>query len=313
MGRRTAAFPMPSWTRTISATDGAGDGAGASGGGGEAGAGGAAAGADGGGAAAAFYESFQSADLKTNPSVQRYKTPEELAGAYVNLEKRFGIDPARRVDLPADPNDADGMRAVYTKLGLPEKADGYGFKLDDKASDADKTMLADFAQAAHKAGMPPQFAKAAMEFWQGKVAAANASAEAAQTARVAEGTAALKTEFGQAYEPRLGEIQRLIATDAPKELAEALKGDGLLAYPNLAKFLSKVVERMAEPGAAGGLSGDGDTGARAMTPAQAQGAVRALEGDPIKGKALRERNHPQHKAVVEERQRLLAMANPAAA
>jgi hypothetical protein len=35
--------------------------------------------------------------------------------------------------------------------------------------------------------------------------------------------------------------------------------------------------------------------------------VTALEGDPVKGKALRDKMHAQHAAVVAERSKLLAM------
>jgi hypothetical protein len=48
-----------------------------------------------------------------------------------------------------------------------------------------------------------------------------------------------------------------------------------------------------------------------MTPAQARAAVATLEGDAVKGKALRERDHPQHKAVVAERNRLLGLIDAA--
>jgi hypothetical protein len=288
----------------------AGGGAAAGAGGGD---GGAAGGAGGGGGEKAYYETFANADLRTHPSVHNFKTVEDLASGYVNLEKRFGIDPKRRIDLPADPNDAEGMRAVYARLGLPEKPEGYGFKLDDKASDGDKAMLAKFVDHAHKAGMPAPMAKAAMEFWTAQVAEATAAQQEAFKAQAAEGKAALQKDWGAAYEPRVKEIGNLLATYGDKALVDELNGEKLGNYPNLARFLGKILDRMAEPGSAGGEGGDADRGnGRPLTPAQATAAARALEGDPIKGAALRDRNHPQHKAVVAERMALLAMTQPAA-
>ena len=243
--------------------------------------------------------------------MQLFKSPEELAKGYVSLEKRFGVDPARRIDLPADPNDKDGMRAVYARLGLPESPDKYGLALDDKATDADKAMLGDFTKAAHELGLPADMAKGVMGFWMAKVAEANAAAEAAQTAQASAGVEALKKAWGLAYEPKLKEIGRALSTYGDPELQKALEGDAIGRFPNLAQMLGKMLDRMAEPGGAGGLSGEAAGADRAMTPDQAKAELRKLESDPVKGKALRERDHPQHKAVVAERNRLHGFTNPA--
>lgn len=299
----------PRWNRTLTAETGDG-GDGGGGGGGEAAAAAAAAAAA---SAKPYYEAFTDEALKSSPSVQKWKDPQELAGAYVALEKRYGIDPARRIDLPADPNDAEGMRAVFAKLGLPDKADGYGLKLDDKATDADKALVTGFAEAAHKLGLPAPMAHGVMKFWMEQTAAAATAQADEAKARAADGEAALKTEFGQAYEPRIREISKLVEKYGDPELAKVMNADGLKSYPNVAKMLAKLLDRMAEPGAAGGEGGDGATGDRAMTPNQARAAVAQLEGDPVKGVALRDKTHAQHKAVVDERQRLLMLidAKPA--
>lgn len=282
---------------------GAGAAAGAAADGGGAGAGGGAA-----GAAAAFYESFQDADLKTHPSiVQNFKSPEDLAKAYVSLEKRFGVDPNRRIDLPADMNDKDGMRAVYAKLGLPEKVDGYGIQLAGEATDQDKAFLGEALQSFHELGLPAPMAKGVFEFWMGKVAAANEASAAADAEAIRGGQEALQKDFGSAFETRTKEIRNLITKEADPDLAKALEGDALFRHPNLAKFLGKLADRFAEPGAPGGGSGDAFTPGRPMTPTQATAALRALEGDPVKGKALTDASHPMHRAVIEERRGLLMM------
>jgi hypothetical protein len=309
-------LPSTPWLTRNSADAGAGEGAGggAAGDAGGAGAGGGAGGAGGaggdagGGVAQPFYEAFTDANLKTSPVVQRYKTVEELAAGYVSLEKRFGIDPNRRIDLPADPADAKAMREVFEKLGAPKDAEGYGFKLDDKATDADKALVGGYTKVAHELGLSVNQAKGLMEFMDGQVKADAAANTEAMTQRGVEGKAALETEFGKAFEPRLREIRALVTKEGEPELAKALEGDNAYQYPNLVKLLGKVLDRMAEPGSAGGQSGDAAGDDRALTPSQALGAVRALEADPIKGKALLDKTHPQHKAVVEERVRLLAMS-----
>lgn len=267
------------------------------------------AGAAGSGSAVApFYESFADAELKTNPSiVQNFKTPEDLAKAYVNLEKRFGIDPNRRVDLPTDLNDKDGMRAVYAKLGLPENADGYGLQLAADASEADKAFLTDALTSFHEIGLPAGMAKGVFEFWMKKVGEANTAAEAQGQELIRTGKDALQKDFGGAFDSRVKEIRGLIAKEGGEELAKAFEGDALFRYPQLAKMLGKVLDRMAEPGAPGGQSGDAYTGERALTPTQASAALRVLEADPVKSKALMDGSHPMHRAVLDERRRLLEL------
>jgi hypothetical protein len=290
---------------------GAGAGAGAEGGAGGAGAGGAGQGAGQGGAVAAYYESFQDNDLKTNPAVQRYKTVEELAKGYVSLEKRFGVKPEQRIDLPADPNDKAAMRAVFAKLGMPEKPEGYGMALDDKATDADKAMLGDFTAKAHELGLPADMAKGVMDFWMGKVAETAQAQQAAQEERATQGKAALTKEWGAAHDSKTKEITTLLEKYGGDT---GLTKDNLHMFPQVALMLGKMVDRMAEPGVMGGVNaGDGARTAgfegQRLSPAQASAALRALEADPIKSKALFQKDHAMHDAVLEERRRLGIMAD----
>lgn len=304
--------PSFRWMSTNSIDDPAA-GAGAADGGGNSGGGNAPPAADAGAGDKPWYEMLASEPLRANPSLQLFKNHDELANAYVSLEKRFGIDPARRIDLPADPADAKAMREVWAKLGLPEKADGYGFKLDDKASDADKAMLGKFTEAAHAAGMPKAMAEASMKFWMEQTAAADQARADAFTAQAAEGKAALQKEWGGAYDQKAKEIGQALVKYGDADLVAELDGDKLGNYPNLARMIGKMLDRMAEPNAAGGEGGDADRGARALTPNQAKAAVSVLESDPVKGKALRDAAHPMHKAVVAERLALLAQTEAKAA
>ncbi len=259
-------------------------------------------------ATAAWYSSFTDEAIRTDPSVQLFKTPEDMAKGYVSLQKRFGTDPKLRVDLPADPNDAEAMRAVYAKIGMPESPDKYGLALDDKATDADKTMLTEFTAEAHKLGLPAGMAKGVMGFWMSKVAAAQ-EAETARMAAAAEtGTADLKKAWGGAYDARLKEIGGMLTTYGSPGLQKALEGGNLGLYSDFALMMAKMADRMAEPGGAGGQTGEAAGAQRAMSPDQAKAAVKTLEGDPVKGKALLDASHPQHAAVVKERRDLLRQA-----
>lgn len=307
MNLRTIIPPMRR-SSTMSIEADAGGGAGDGGGGG----GGADAGAGGAGAGDAWYSGIANEAVRTSPSIQSFKDVPTLAEAYVSLEKRFGIEPSRRLDLPADPNDAPGMRAVYTRLGLPEKPDGYGIDLGAGATDADKAMLGKATEAFHKIGLPAGMAKEVVAFWAEQNDAAAAAQAEGRTARVTDGTAQLKAAFGAAYDQTTKQVDLLLERYGDDDNRAALKGaEGQAMYPGMTKTLAKLATRMAEPGTQG--LGGGSDGGGVMTPDQAAAAVRTLEGDPVKGAALRDKNHAQHAAVVAERSRLLVMkeAKPA--
>lgn len=266
--------------------------------------------AAGGGAAAKWYETLTDKELAADTGLQRYENVEALAKGYKNLEKRFGIPENRRIDLPEDLTKAEDMRPVWTRLGAPEKVEGYieaGLKMPDGATDGDKGLLKDFIEnVAHKNGMPANFAKAAFDWWAQRGADAVKAGETAATERRTAGEAELKTAFGQAYDTRHAEIVQLLGEIDPKGEVGLTK-ENLVSFPKLAVALSKIVDMRREPGgeARTGDAGRGDT----MTPAQAKAAVKTLEGDPIKGKALNDRDHAMHKDVVKERSRLLAIAD----
>lgn len=288
---------------------GAGGAAPAGGGAAAGGAGGGAGGAPAGGAPQAYWDSFQDEGVRTSPSIQRYKTAEDLAKGYVNLEARFGVAPERRLDLPADMNDAAAMRAVWSKLGLPEKPDGYGLRLDDKATDADKASFGEFVDAMHKAGAPTSFVKAAHDWFTGASQKINAAAEQRAAERRTAGEAALKQEWGSAYDARVREIDVALQKYDPKG-ESGLTKENLAQFPGVARFVMGMLNRMAEPGTDGARSGEADTGGRGMTPNEAKAALRTLNADPVKMKALNDKSDPGHNTVLEERRKLLLAANP---
>ena len=51
-------------------------------------------------------------------------------------------------------------------------------------------------------------------------------------------------------------------------------------------------------------------GGKALTPGQALAALQQLEAHEVKGKALMDRHHPMHRAVMDERLELLDFAYP---
>ena len=257
--------------------------------------------------APAFWEGFADKSLTQSNSVTRWKSVEELARGYVNLEQRFGVPPERRIDLPEDPANAEAMRAVWTKLGAPEKADGYGFKLADGATEGDTAMLGKYVAKAHEVGLPTPQARAMLEWWVEQNQAAQTAQAEALTQRKTEGESALKTAFGGAYDDRMREAKNLLSRYDP-DGKTGLTADNLTTFPAWTQMLIRMSDRMQEPG--GLPPGSQPDEVRPLTPGQANAALNALALDDAKQKALFDPKHPSHAAVLAERTKLLEAAHP---
>lgn len=234
--------------------------------------------------------------------------------ALVAATKKLGVPADQLLRTPTDPNDKSQYEAIYKALGAPDKPDGYQIDLGQGATDADKAVAQAFAAHMHAEGpFPPQAVAAAAAFWQKQVADQTAAdlQAAADATKAAE--TELRTAWGAAYDQNKAAIGKLLADHGGPDLVKELDASGFGDSPKLAQFLAKLVDKMAEPGpTADGQNADTP---KVMTPGQAKAARLALEGDPVKSRALHDAAHPQHKAVVDERTRyfeLEAAANRAA-
>jgi len=306
------------WNLTVEGEGGAGDGGGGAGGGGggaEGGAGGAGAGAGagaggaegaGGGAEKPFYEHFASEALKTNPRIQGYKTVEAMAEGLLNLEKRMGIAPERRLDLPEKLDDPKAMAAVWERLGAPAEAAGYGLKLADDAPEADKGLLDGFLKVATEAKMPKVHAEAALKFFAEQSAAAVKAAGEAKAAARAEGLAAIKKDWGAAFDTRSLQVGKFLRQHFGDEFAKTLDADGMGDFPAFTLGIGKIIDAMGET-EGGGLEVGGRPAGGVPTPTQAKAQLAILTAHP----AYRDARHPEHKRVVAEVTAMNKYANAA--
>ena len=99
-------------------------------------------------------------DFKDWVGAKGFKDPVSALQSSFNLEKLLGADRAgRTVVLPKDDNDADGIKAFRSKIGVPDKAADYQLPVPEGGD-------AKFAETAaawfQKNGIP---ASAARAFW----------------------------------------------------------------------------------------------------------------------------------------------------
>lgn len=207
-------------------------------------------------------------DLKADATLTRYADVPALARAHIEAHKVA----KGKLAVPGEGASDEDWGKVWTGLGLPDKADGYGdFGLaalpddaDDAAKEARAAMVGRYQESLHKIGVPPALAN--------KIVAADIDRiQTAERAHYAKGEAeieALKAELKEQYEPKKEAAKKmflsLFGPDAA-EMADEL--DSKVGSATLMRGIMKLVEVAGEhvrvDGAGGeAIGGDGDPAAQ---------------------------------------------------
>jgi hypothetical protein len=198
------------------------------------------------------------------------KDPNAVIQSYKHLEGLVGQK--ERVVLLPDEKDPASAEAFYSKIGRPEKPEGYGLQVDEKGD----PKFAEFASKMfHEAGLSKKQAEKVVGKWSEYTQsfAAEQQRQAQEQAQVS--ASKLKTEWGNAYEQNLN-----IAREAAKKFG--LTPDTVTAlekstdFSTVMKFMHQVGMKVGEPDFVGG----GPTGFGAMSPGQAQARKAQLLQDP---------------------------------
>lgn len=249
--------------------------------------------------------------LNTDPTFRAYKDVGELAKAHANLLKLKGVDNAQILRIPAKTRDQDpeAWAAFDAARGVPADPKEYKIELAPEAAADTPELVEVLRDLGGKARFDPHQMAAVTEALNalGKkaverdLAELKAETEATQTA--------LKSEWGGDYDGRTRAIGKLIRDALGGQIDEAAAADletKLGANLTVARVLGHAVAKMAEPDAPEG-HGKPSGGGRNMTPTEATAALNAFHADQAKMAALLDKNHPQHKAVLQERAELLTM------
>lgn len=252
-------------------------------------------------------------DLKTNPLFRGYKTPEEAMKAHAHLYKQRGV-PAERLLTVPDKSQADApddWAPLHKALGVPEDPKDYDIKLAPEAAADAAGLETVLRELGGKAKFQPGQMAAVIETLNelgAKASEAEAQEKAAETQTV---NAALKTEWGGAFDGNKRAIGKLMRDALGGEIDEAAIADlekTVGSNLTLSRILAHAAAERGEPETPEGGGRTGGGGGQQLTPAAAQAAVNALYADAEKMRALNDRKHPQHAAVLNERRDLLAMA-----
>lgn len=165
--------------------------------------------------------------------------------SYLNLEKLMGADKAgRTVTLPKDDASPEERMEFFKKIGVPDKAEDYGFdKLPDLPPEIQST-LAEAQNWMHKAGVPKMVGDNLMK----EVVAAEAAKAEAWAAESQKELNALSLEMGAEFDNKM-EIGRRAARAAGLDQNAISSIERAIGTKSLLKMFMAFGETMTEASA----------------------------------------------------------------
>lgn len=253
---------------------------------------------------AEWYDGITNPDTKTWVQAKGYKDPAAVAESAHYYEKLIGFDKAgRTVVVPDDKAGPEEIAAYRTKMGVPEKPDGYNIKPPEGQSDAFSKEASNWF---HEAGIPANAAEKLAGKWNEYVATTTANAEKEFNIQSGIQFDALKSEWGQAYAQNLDIAKRAAAQfipGTPDERATALNAmERAMGTGALLKLMNNIGKGLGEHK----VHGDTGTGGNMMTPQQAQQRIVELKSNKEWSAAYLNGD----KTKAQEMQQLHAMAYP---
>jgi hypothetical protein len=212
--------------------------------------------------------------------LSRFKDPKAVAKSYLELEKRLGS----AVSVPGENAKPEEIRAFLSKLGVPEKADGYELKTPAEEDGWSKEVEGQARDRFLKAGLTP---KQAQEMINLHVELVEKGAQALNDgAKQAESQ--LKSEWGSGFKRNWGfamaALEEYFGADGISELSRNPLG-------NSVSFLKGLARLGADLNDAGYVRGEPAN----VEDIQSQlNALRADRSGPLWNKT-----HPGHQAAVD--------------
>jgi len=237
-------------------------------------------------------------EYRGEKSLSNFKDMNDFVKSYLSAQKIVGAD---KIPVPNKFATEDDWKAVFTKLGAPEKPEDYKYSF--KEGELDKDLVASFNVEAHRLGLLPQQAESLIKYYN-DFAEGNAiqnEEKAAETRLHTENE--LKREFGPQYAKRLDQAKRLASSTLGNDFLEnTLLADGSRLGDNLnvVKAFSNLAEKLSEDEV---VKGDSSS---YMTANEIEKEINSLteEGSPYWTKT-----HPNHQKAVQEVFKLRELLN----
>lgn len=274
--------------------------------GGTGGAGGAGGAAAGGAGAAAPWHGIVDPEAAAYVTNKGWANPADMLRSYQGAEKLIGRDPSTLLVVPRH-DDSAGLRAVYTKLGMPETADKYDLDAPKDLA-LDPTYMAWAKTTFHKVGLTAAQAKALSAEHNAYIQNSTAQQVKDYAVSVAADKTTLMAEWRGGYERMMNSAQLAAkALGFTPAMIDAMETK--LGYAGTMKAFAEMGKKLGEDSFAGG----GDKNNRfsnTMTPAEAKSEWEAMKMNPDQIKALQDPMHPGNTAAKEKQKKLFSIIYP---
>jgi hypothetical protein len=244
-----------------------------------------------------------------------WKSPDEVATAYRNLEKLIGRKQADAVQFPGPDTPPEEADKFWQGLGVPEDKAGYGFEAPENISGYDKELLDWFADVAHSAKLPKDAANAVHRAYAEKMAEMNTRQMQMRDQQIESWNGEIDRMYGAARDDKIGLARRAIgalAGEAAPQIVEYLERTGLGSFPPLVDMFVKTAGMMQEDQLAAHAP---RAGAGARTPGEVQSDIDKLTGvgltyDQQRKLPYWDDRHPDHRAMVDKVSKLHEARDP---
>jgi len=235
------------------------------------------------------FHSLIPEEYRAEKSLENFKDMGDFVKSYLSAQKIVGAD---KIPVPNKFATEDDWKAVFNKLGAPEKPEDYKYSF--KEGEVDKELVSSFNQEAHKLGLLPQQAESLIKYYNDITQGQSAQLEERATETRLNTENELKREFGPQYAKRLDQAKRLASSTLGNEFLENTylqDGSRLGDNVSVVKAFSQLADKLSEDEVV-----KGDTSGY-MTAKDIEKEIASLqeEGSPFWNKS-----HPNHERAVQE-------------
>lgn len=244
------------------------------------------------------------ADLQSEKCLHNMDSPATLAKGFVHAQKMIG---SKRLSAPEPTWDDKQWGEFYEAGGrpktagdyVPPKIEGVEIKTDDPAWRAT-------ADALHKAGLSQKQAEVVLGRYFDDQVNVKKGQETARLNQRAESESKLKTEWGDKYESNIDLAKAVVTKFGDAELMTYI-AEGGGNDPRLIKSLARIGAAMVEDKSRGGSAADS---LQITDSTRATNEITRLKNDVDFMKAMTDKQHPNHKAVVQQWLNFHKVASP---
>ena len=243
-------------------------------------------------------------DLQTEKSLHNMTDAATLAKGYVHAQKMIGT---KRLAAPDGTWTEAQWNEFYDGVGRPKTAGDYKMPtikgLDPKT--VDKTRWEATAADLHKAGLTQRQAEVVLtRYWNDAQQLSKGQETTKQNERLSA-EAALKAEWADKYDANVNLAKSVVTKFGTPEFMDYLSGNG--NDPKLIKTLAAIGAAMLDDHSRGGSAADG---LQVTDATRATQEIARLKIDGDFQKAFLNKEHPGHKAAVQQWMNLHKVAQP---